>query len=110
MEQIDLDGMQLDELRKLRRRVDAAIDSFEARRKDAARRELEELARSRGFSSLAELVEPAPAKRRKSAPTGAAKYRHPENPALTWSGRGRRPGWVVEALAAGRSLEGLRIG
>jgi len=110
MEQIDLDGMQLDELRKLRRRVDAAIDSFESRRKDAARRELEEMARSRGFASLAELVESAPAKRRKSAPAGVAKYRHPANPALTWSGRGRRPGWVVEALAAGRSLEELRIG
>ncbi len=26
----------------------------------------------------------------------------------TWSGRGRRPGWVHEALAAGKTLEQLR--
>lgn len=109
MQQPDLDSLPLDELKKLRRRVEAAIDSFEARRKEAARREFEEMARTRGFASLAELVEVAPAKRRKSAPAGTAKFRHPENPALTWSGRGRRPGWVVEAVAAGRSLEDLAV-
>lgn len=25
------------------------------------------------------------------------KYRHPENPELTWSGRGREPKWLAEA-------------
>ena len=33
-----------------------------------------------------------------------AKYRHPENPDLTWSGRGRRPAWIREAVGAGRAL------
>lgn len=110
MQQIDLDAMSLDELRKLHRRIAAAIDSYEARRKEAARREFEQLARDRGFSSLSDLVEAAPARRGKSAVTGPAKYRHPENAAVTWTGRGRRPGWVIEALAAGRSLDELRIG
>ncbi len=45
------------------------------------------------------------AKRRAAAP----KYRHPENPEGTWSGRGRRPSWVNEALEKGRSLEDLAI-
>lgn len=110
MQQTDLDQMSLDELRRLQKRIAAAIDSFETRRRESARRELEQLARDRGFSSLADVVESAPAKRGKSAATGAAKYRHPENAAVTWSGRGRRPGWVNEALAAGRSLDDLRIG
>ncbi len=44
-------------------------------------------------------------KRRATAP----KYRHPENPEVTWSGRGRRPSWVNEALEKGRSLEDLAI-
>tara|TARA_Y100000815_G_scaffold239609_1_gene234621 strand:- start:13 stop:216 length:204 start_codon:yes stop_codon:yes gene_type:complete len=39
----------------------------------------------------------------------AAKYRHRENPALTWSGRGRKPQWFVEALAAGSMAEDLAI-
>lgn len=28
----------------------------------------------------------------------APKYRNPENPAQTWSGRGKRPLWFVDAL------------
>jgi DNA-binding protein H-NS len=40
----------------------------------------------------------------------AAKYRHPENPSLTWSGRGRKPLWFVAALEAGKSADDLAIG
>jgi DNA-binding protein H-NS len=39
-----------------------------------------------------------------------AKYAHPENASVTWSGRGRQPGWVKEALAKGKSLEEFLIG
>ena len=41
--------------------------------------------------------------------TSSAKYRHPENPHLTWSGRGRRPRGVREAVVAGRSLSDFEI-
>jgi hypothetical protein len=37
------------------------------------------------------------------------KYRNPENPAETWSGKGSRPAWVEAALAEGKSLESLEI-
>lgn len=47
--------------------------------------------------------------RRASSPP-APKYRHPENPELTWSGRGRRPGWIRDAVGAGRSLSDFEIG
>lgn len=33
------------------------------------------------------------------------KYRHPEDPTLTWTGRGRKPRWLVEALDAGKDIE-----
>jgi len=36
------------------------------------------------------------------------KYRHPES-GKTWSGRGRQPKWVVEALGSGLSLESMTI-
>ena len=35
--------------------------------------------------------------------------RDPENPALTWSGRGRKPRWFVDALAAGKTEDDLTI-
>jgi DNA-binding protein H-NS len=40
--------------------------------------------------------------------TVAAKYRDPIS-GKTWSGRGRRPGWVVSLEAEGKSLESCKI-
>lgn len=38
------------------------------------------------------------------------RFRHPENPALEWTGAGRRPFWVIEwANAHGGDLSGLRV-
>ena len=37
------------------------------------------------------------------------KYRHPNNPLLTWTGRGKRPAWITEALASGKSLKDLAV-
>jgi len=31
----------------------------------------------------------------------APKFRHPDDESLTWSGRGRKPVWLVELTAAG---------
>lgn len=43
-----------------------------------------------------------------SAPKAAAKYRSPTGE--TWSGgRGRKPRWITEALAAGKSLSDFEI-
>jgi len=38
----------------------------------------------------------------------APRFRNPDNPAETWSGRGARPEWVEIALAQGHRLEDLR--
>lgn len=38
-----------------------------------------------------------------------AKYRNPENPSQHWTGRGKRPAWFKNALAAGVSLDALRV-
>jgi DNA-binding protein H-NS len=40
---------------------------------------------------------------------GMAKYRDPAS-GKTWSGRGRRPGWVLELESQGKSLDACRIG
>ena len=37
------------------------------------------------------------------------KFRHPQNAALTWAGRGKRPRWVNEWLGAGGSLDALAV-
>jgi len=37
------------------------------------------------------------------------RYRNPENPAETWSGKGKRPAWLEAALVQGNTLESLEI-
>ena len=104
MRDIELDSMSLDELKKLKKDVDMAINTYEDRRKAEGAVELDAIAREKGFT-LKDLSA-APAKRKAPA---APKYRHPEDPTITWSERGRRPNWVVEALDSCKSLDDLRI-
>jgi len=40
---------------------------------------------------------------------GGPAYRNPSNSAETWTGRGRQPKWVREALASGTRLEEMLI-
>ena len=101
----DLNAMSLDELKKLKKDVDKAIETFREREKIAALAEVEALAREKGFS-LPELLKTSG---RKPRTVNAPKYVNPDNPAQTWTGRGRRPGWIEEALAAGKSLEDMKI-
>jgi DNA-binding protein H-NS len=105
MADIDLGALSLPELKKLERDVVKAIATFEERQKAEARAEAEAVAKKFGFA-LVELVDVA-APKKKAAPE--AKYRHPENPSITWSGRGRKPGWISEGLAAGKTLADFAI-
>ena len=100
-----LEALSLGELKKMQKDVAKAISTYEDRQKAEARAKVEALARDLGYS-LTELVGTETKSTRAPA---AAKYRHPENAALTWSGRGRKPQWFVAALAAGSTASDLGI-
>lgn len=107
----DLNNMSRKELEKLKRDVDRALSTVEDRERQAALAAAEKAAAEHGFS-LAELASDLGAKGRKSGRGKAKtppKYRNPENPDQTWSGRGRKPGWIVEAEAAGRDIADFAI-
>lgn len=99
---MNFDEMSMKELRELKSKLDRAINTHDERRRLAAVAAAEEIAKAHGFN-LADL---AGTKVRKVAPQ---KYAHPENPSLTWSGRGRKPKWVAEALDQGKQLDDLLI-
>lgn len=103
--EINYNELTLEELKEINRKSAAAIADFENRQKKQAIQKATEIARAAGFSSLEEMIAAQPAKR----PQGEARYRHPENPDITWTGRGRKPGWIVEALEAGKSLDDFAI-
>lgn len=105
MSDLNLDGMSLEELRALAKSVDNAIKTYEARKLSEARAELEAKARELGVSLEAVMGETT-ARKKTVAP---AKFRHPENSAVTWTGRGRTPKWVVDHEAQGGSRDDLLI-
>ena len=106
MADFDLEALSIGELKKMQKDVAKEISTYQDRQKAEARAKVEALARDLGYS-LAELVG---TETKPSRAPAAAKYRHPKNPALTWSGRGRKPQWFVEALSAGKAAEDMAIG
>jgi DNA-binding protein H-NS len=104
---IDLSKHSLAELGVLKSDIDKSIRSAERKLRKDALAAAESAAKKMGFA-LSELVGTSP-KRRKSKAASPPKYRHPENPSVTWSGRGRQPEWYKEALAAGKKPEDLAV-
>jgi DNA-binding protein H-NS len=37
------------------------------------------------------------------------KYRNPADESQTWTGKGRKPGWLVEAIASDKTLEEFAV-
>lgn len=51
----------------------------------------------------------APRKARKATGKVAPKYRNPDNPNETWTGRGRQPRWMTAFTDAGRNRDDFLI-
>ena len=101
---IDLNAMSRKELLELKRDVEKAIRAAERREKLEALKAAERAVAEYGFS-LSDLSDVAKPGGSKAAP----KYRNPDNPSQTWTGRGRKPGWFVQALARGVDISELEI-
>jgi DNA-binding protein H-NS len=103
---MDLEKLSLDELKVLQNEVAVAIFNFEKKRKAETLAELEALAHAKGFS-LKELLNNFNGKSNKKSV--APKYADPANPENTWTGRGRKPKWLVKALESGCTAEDFAI-
>ncbi len=97
---IDLNNMSVAELQDLRKRIDREIETSRDREREQVRKDLQQMARDKGYS-LEDLFTKS-AKKSKAPP----KYRNPEAPDQTWSGRGRRPKWIEQS---GRDLDDFLI-
>jgi DNA-binding protein H-NS len=86
-----LDKMPLKELLSLEVKITSAIAEKRVSERVEMRTALEEMARKSGFT-LGELFG-----RKGKGSKVAPKYRNPKDADQTWTGRGRRPNWLVEA-------------
>lgn len=108
MAKIDLNEFSLPELKELSKEVDKEIQQRQVEEKKRVSTQMKELAASVGMT-VEEILGLEMAKKTKTKPRAPAKYRNPENPEQTWSGRGKKPAWIREALEQGRSLEEFEI-
>lgn len=114
---INLKGMTRKELQKLKADIDKALVRVEETEKRKALQAAEKAAKAMGYS-LSELeglksATKAKTARPKKASDGRAKvapkYRNPNDPDETWTGRGRKPKWVVAYQSGGGSLDDILI-
>lgn len=93
------ENLPVSELERLRGRLEDTIAERREREKEVAAQRIKELIDETGFQvdDLLPLLQ-----RSKPLPV---RYRHPENPELTWCGKGRRPLWMTEALSEGLTLD-----
>lgn len=105
----DLSEFKIAELDALAKDLAVARGIIMDRTRAKAIAEIEEIARKYDLP-LDQLVGQA-SLREGGASTLKARprFRHPEDPTLTWSGRGRQPLWLKSLLATGVRVESLRI-
>lgn len=105
---IDLKSMSRKELVQLGKDVEKAIRDAENRERNEALEAAEKAAAEFGFA-LSEL--PIDAGKRKPGKTAKSKpkYRNPDDFSQTWSGRGRKPQWIHDAIARGTDISDLEI-
>lgn len=103
---VDLSSMSQKELLALRKDIDKALVAAEEKARREALDAAKKAAAEFGFSLDELLKSVEPGKKRSKSP---AKYRNPDNPAQTWSGLGRKPRWIHDALAKGTDLKKLEI-
>jgi len=107
---INLDALSPAELQALIKSAEAQMGAARKNQVQEVRTKIDSILANAGLT-LDEVYPRRGGKGGKSPKTAVApKYRSPENPTQTWSGRGKRPLWFVEALKKrGVTAESLLI-
>jgi len=105
---INLKSLSADQLATLISNARSQLEQSRSQQIGEVRGKIEALLKSSGLT-LAEVF-PRQVGKGKAKGTVAAKYRNPEDPSQTWSGRGKRPLWLVAQLKKrGVTLDSLLI-
>jgi len=95
MKQAELDRMSTDDLWSLHVEVSQLLEQKIQQEKLRLEERLKRLG--------------TPVSGRRPYPPVLPKYFNPDQPSETWSGRGKRPRWLVAQLKSGRRVEDFRI-
>lgn len=119
IDQIAWSELSEDELKQLIDKANDELERLKAERFEQVQSQIKELSSSVGMTPE-EIVMKMQRSRRPGRSSGSTKsaaakpgkapaYVNPENPNETWSGRGKRPNWLVEKLDNGAKLEDFLV-
>jgi DNA-binding protein H-NS len=107
MAAVNYDKMALKDLLDIELKVKKAIGIARERERSDVKEKIVALASGSGFS-VTELFG-ASGRVSTKGRTVAAKYANPDDRSQTWTGRGRKPNWVVAKLARGAKIDDFAI-
>jgi DNA-binding protein H-NS len=105
---IDFESCSLDELWALHGEISGILSARIRAEKGELEKRLAVLSRGTIIADDSENLQPSGKPRRKY-PRVLPKYRNPQT-SETWSGRGKRPRWLIAAVKSGRKIEEFQIG
>jgi DNA-binding protein H-NS len=110
---LNLDAMSVDEMWQLHEEISRVLSVRLTSEKWQLEKRLAQLRREKEMRQ-SEQPDPPPVKSapraRRKYPRVFPKYRNPKQPLETWSGRGKQPRWLAEALQAGHTIDEFVIG
>jgi DNA-binding protein H-NS len=102
MAKIDLAGYTLGELKGLQHDVERAIKDRQQQDVQKAREQILAIAKEAGVSVEELLSNRGTRTKKGNGKKVEAKYQNPKDTSQTWTGRGRQPRWMAEAMASGK--------
>lgn len=98
-----LDNLTRPELEDLAKQVDRRLKAMDGEARKVAIRAAEDAAAAHGYSLSALTTG------KKAPKLNPARYRNPDDPSQTWTGKGRQPKWFKAAVASGVAPEAMEI-
>ncbi|MGD9783379.1 MAG: H-NS family nucleoid-associated regulatory protein [Hyphomicrobiaceae bacterium] len=106
---INVEKMSLKEMQDLEAKLSKAKAAAHSKAKADMKQKIENMLNSAGMS-IQDLYPSTRAGRGRIGAAGkAAKYVNPENRSETWTGRGRKPNWLVSKIAKGAKMQDFAV-
>jgi DNA-binding protein H-NS len=111
MKKTNLEAMSVDDLWSLHEEISRILSARITSEKRELEKRLAILNRGRDAIERGDAPQSynADGKARRKYPRVFPKYRNPQTPSETWSGRGKQPRWLVAAMESGRKIDDFRI-
>jgi DNA-binding protein H-NS len=103
MKRSDLEILSIEELEVLHQNMTATLRAKISAEKKVLEDRLSQLNGRFRVKQTTETPE------RRSYPTVLPKFRNPEQPSETWTGRGKKPRWLAAQLKSGKQIDDFRI-